>query len=67
MDKSLPSSYLIIKADTTIFIINFMIIFNFQDGYNLTVLLATLVPSSTVQEEDVAWTFESLLRVGSFN
>ena len=29
----------------------------------LTVLLTTLVPASMVKEEDVPWTFESLLRV----
>jgi hypothetical protein len=34
-----------------------------QEGWNFAVLLTTLVPASMVQEEDTAWTFESLLRV----
>jgi hypothetical protein len=34
-----------------------------QEGLNLAVLLATLVPAGMVKEEDTAWTFESLLRV----
>lgn len=34
-----------------------------EGGYDLGVLLSTLVPASLVQEADVPWTFESLLRV----
>jgi hypothetical protein len=33
-----------------------------EDGLDLGVLLRTLVPASMVMEQDVAWTFESLLR-----
>lgn len=32
------------------------------DGFNLSVLLGTLVPSSMVLEPDSVWSFESLLR-----
>lgn len=32
------------------------------DGFNLSVLLNTLVPSSMVLEPDSVWSFESLLR-----
>lgn len=35
---------------------------NSEDGYNLGVLLNTLVPQTMVDEPDEAWTFESLLR-----
>jgi hypothetical protein len=34
-----------------------------QDGFNLNILLGTLVPAAMVYEADVPWTFESLLRV----
>ena len=33
-----------------------------ESGYDLGVLLTTLVPASLVAEEDVPWTFETLLR-----
>lgn len=36
-----------------------------QGGLDLGVLLRTLVPAALVQESDVVWTFESLLRVRS--
>lgn len=35
---------------------------NQDPTYNLSILLSTLVPPSVVHEEDVTWTFESLLR-----
>lgn len=33
-----------------------------EEGYDLAILLRTLVPPALVQEKDEAWTFESLLR-----
>jgi len=34
-----------------------------QGGYDLSILLTTLVPVASLREEDVEWTFESLLPV----
>lgn len=42
---------------------NFLSYGYLQDGLNLAVLLTTLVPAAMVREDDVLWTFETLLRV----